>query len=376
MTVLIIIVVALIALVLFLYFYKRRSRVSGIPAYVEAMVALLENNDALATKKFKEAVHIDSDLVDAYIRLGDLYRKKGDIDRAIQIHQSLTVRPTLSKLEEKRVYYALVNDLLETSRHNKAISFLKEIIKIDKKDKNAHELILKLYEDLGNYSDCITLCEGGGFPRCSNERIAFYYASYARQMLDKPGDAEVDQDKQSLALLKKALKIAPNSLPALYYLARYHEKNDDLKKAKEHYEKIITHHPNCAFLVIPHLEKVLFELDCFDEIIPLYEEVFNKDHKNSSVGMALANLYVKKNDLAAAKEIYHTLADANPENVTPRLQILKLTVSDKSLKEQLTEIEKTLARTLYQCTHCGRSSETFQMLCPQCRNIGTYSLHA
>jgi len=375
MTLLIIIVVVLIALVLFLYFYQRRKGVSGIPPYVEAMVALLENDNPVAMKKFKEAVRIDSNLVDAYIRLGDLYRKKGDVERAIQIHQSLTVRPTLNKREEKRVYYALVQDLLETSRHNKAISFLKEILKIDKKDKHAHDLILRLYEDLQNYGDCITLCEKGGFPRCSNERLAFYYASFARQQIDPVSEIDPEKSKETLSLLKKALKIAPNSLPAMYYFAQYYEKKNDLKKAKEYYCKIITHHSNCAFLVIPHLEKVLFELDSFDEIIPLYEEVFNKDPKNGAIGMALANLYEKKNDLKAAKELYQTLMDSDPDNVSPRLQLLKLSVDDTSVEDQLNEIEKVVSRSQYQCVKCNYLSETFEMLCPKCRDIGTYSLH-
>jgi lipopolysaccharide biosynthesis regulator YciM len=343
---------------------------------VEAMVALLENDTTLAMKKFKDAVRIDSDLVDAYIRLGDLYRKKGDVERAIQIHQSLTVRPTLNKHEEKRVYYALVQDLLDTSRHNKAISFLKEILKIDKKDRYAHNLILKLYEELENYGDCITLCEKGGFPRCSNERLAFYYASFAQQKLESQSESDPDAYKESLGLLKKALKIAPDSLPALYYMAKYYENKGDLKKAKEYYSKIITQHSNCAFLAISHLEKVLFELDLFDEVIPIYEEVFNKDTKNASIGMALANIYIKKNDLKAAKEIFATLMDNDPENVVPRLQLLKLTIDDQSITDQLNEIESIIKRTQYQCTKCGHKSKAFEMLCPTCRDIGSYSLHS
>ena len=166
MIVLMILIVALIACVMFLYFYRKHEKATGHTPYIEALIALLENRENLAMKKFKEAVSIDSDLVDAYVRLGDLYRKKGDVERAIQIHQSLTVRPTLNKHEEKKVYLALVNDMLEATRLNKATSFLKEIIKIDKKDKHARELILKIYEDMGNYVDCIALYEEGGIRSC------------------------------------------------------------------------------------------------------------------------------------------------------------------------------------------------------------------
>ena len=374
MTVLIIIVVALIALVVLLYMYRRKSKTSGIPAYVEAMVALLENNDALAMKKFKEAVRIESGLVDAYIRLGDLYRRSGDIERAIQIHQSLTVRPTLNKQEEKRVYYALVNDFLETSRHNKAISFLKEILKIDKKDTHARELILKLYEDMGNYGDCIALYEGGGFSRNDNNRLAFYYASFAHQKLHAKGEIDPEQEKEGVNLLKKALKVAPDSLPALFHFAQYHEKKEDLKKAKDLYTKIITQKPDCAFLVIPHLEKVFFELDLFDEIIPIYEDIFTKNNKNCAIGIALATLYEKKNDIAASTEVYANLTESCPDSIIPKLRLMKIMTDDESIKEKLDDIEGTVSRTYYDCGKCGYGSETFVMLCPQCRSIGSYSL--
>jgi len=126
MTLFIILIAALVIFVLYLYFGQKRERTSGYTPYVEALSALLEDNEDIAIKKFKEAVSLDSGLIDAYIRLGDLYRKRGDVSRAVQIHQSLTVRPTLKKHEEKKVYYALVNDLLATTRYNKAVSFKKK----------------------------------------------------------------------------------------------------------------------------------------------------------------------------------------------------------------------------------------------------------
>ncbi|MGB7055757.1 MAG: hypothetical protein WBE28_10600, partial [bacterium] len=141
MTALIFIVVALIAIVLYLFFHRRREKTTAFQPYLEALVALLDSDDELAMKRLKEAVNVNSDLFDAYIRLGDLYRKKGDPGRAMQIHQSLTARPTLKKHEEKKLYYALAQDALAASRPNRAISLLKEILKIDKKDNHAYNLI-------------------------------------------------------------------------------------------------------------------------------------------------------------------------------------------------------------------------------------------
>ncbi len=372
MTVLIIIVVALIAIVLYLYFYRRREKITAYIPYIEGLVGLLENNEELAMKKFKDAVSIDSDLIDAYIRLGDLYRKRGDVSRALQIHQSLTVRPTLKKQEEKKIYYALVQDLLDTSRHNKAISFLKEILKIDKKDKRAYELVLRIYEDMEHYGDCIALYEEGAVKPKEGKKYAFYYASLANSKLKNFTEKNPDVEKEVVNLLKKALKISANSLTALYYLGNYFGQKGDLKKAKEYYYKLITQHPDYTFLIIPKYEKVYFELGSFDEIIPVYEKIFRNNPENFAVGFALADLYEKKNDIETAKDVYRSLSDKYPKSILPKLRLLKSMVEEESVKEKIDEIENTVSHKMYKCKNCGFDTEKFSFLCPQCHAVESF----
>jgi len=371
-TALTIIVVALIALVLYLYFHRRREKITAYKPYIEGLVALLENNGDLAMKKFKETVNIDSDLVDAYIRLGDLYRKKGDVSRAIQIHQSLTVRPTLKTHEEKKIYYALVQDMLDTSRHNKAISLLKEILKIDKKDRNAQELVLRIYEDMENYGDCIALYEEGAIKPKETKKHAFYYASFANMKMNNLTGDNPDAERTIVNLLRRALKISETSLSALYHLGNYFGQKGDLKKAKEFYLKLITHHPDYAFLIIPKFEKVYFELGLFDKMIPVYEKIFLDNPNNFSVGFALADLYEKKNDIESAKEVYRKLSEKYPKSILPQLRLLRSMVEDESMKERISEIEHTVSYKHFKCSACGFDTEKFTFLCPQCHTAESF----
>lgn len=372
MIVLIIIIVALIAIILYFYLYRQREKATGYTPYLEALLALLENNEDLAMKKLKDTVSINSDLVDAYIKLGDLYRKRGDIARAIQIHQSLTVRPTLRRHEEKKVYYALVEDSLHANRPNKAVSFLKEILKIDKKDKQAQALILKINEDMENYGDCVSMYEEGRFKPKEQRRHAFYYASMANNRLKNLPEENADLEKEAFNLFKKALKILPNSLTALYCLGNYFEQQGDLRKAQEYYLKIFKQHPEHAFLIIPKFEKVYFELGSFEEIIPLYEKIFQESPKNFSVGFALANLYEKKNDMESAKDIYRKLSELYPKSILPRLYELRLMTEDKLIKRNIAEIEKNIRRQDYICNNCGFETQNFSFICPRCHAIESF----
>jgi len=372
MILLVIIVIALIVLILYFYLHRQRARVTGYTPYLAGLLALLENKEELAIKKLKETVGIDSNLVDAYVILGDLYRRRGDISRAIQIHQSLTVRPTLKRHEEKKVYYALVQDVLQANRPNKAVSFLKEILKIDKKDKQARALILRIYEDMENYGDCISFYEEGRFRPKEERRRAFYYASMANIKLKNLTENNSDLEKEALNLFRKALKISANSLTPLFYLGNHFVQKGDLKKAQEYYLKIITQHPKHAFLIIPKFEKVYFELGAFDEIISIYEKIFQENPKNFSVGFALANLYEKKNDIESAKDVYRKLSDLYPKSSLPKLYGLKLMTEDKTIKRGIAEIEKTIRRKEFRCNNCGYEMQKFSFICPRCHAIESF----
>jgi len=216
MTFLPIIVIVLIAIILYLYFRPRREKAVVNLNYIEALIAELDGNFDQAIKKYKEALSIDTELVDAYIRLGNLYKKKGDITRAIQIHQSLTVRPTLKKEIEKRIYYALAQDYLDHNRPNKAVSFLKEILKIDRNEKIAREKILHIYEDLQNFQDCLSFIEEFNFGKEDTKRQAYYYSSLANSKLTESTEDREELEKEAIGLFKKALKIAPDSITTLY----------------------------------------------------------------------------------------------------------------------------------------------------------------
>ncbi len=373
MTALIFIVVALIAIILYLYFHRRHEKTTAYQPYLESLIALLDSDDELAMKRLKEAVNVNSDLFDAYVRLGDLYRKKGDPARAMQIHQSLTARPTLKKHEEKKLYYSLAKDALAATRPNRAISFLKEILKIDKKDKQAYDMILKIYEDMGNYSDCITVYEEGSFKPKDENRRAFYYAALARDRMEKTKEENKDGEKDVNSLLRKSLRIAPGSVTGMYYTGLLYERENEPKKAREYYLRIIDHNPEYAFLIIPHLEKVSFELGSFNDIIPIYEKIAVQDPRNFSVGFALAKLYEKKNDVESARDVYLKLAELFPRSVLPKLRLLKLQMEDEELIEAVDEIENTLSGQEYKCNNCGNTKANFAFLCEQCHAIESFS---
>lgn len=370
----IILLVASIAIILYLYFRPHKVKSATPAAYLDGLIALLDGHEDLALRRLKDAVAVDTDLTDAYIRLGNLYRKKGDIERAIQIHQSLTVRPTLKKDEEKKVYFALIQDYIAAGRPNKSVAFLKEILKIDKNDRAAWNMVVRIYEDLQNWQECAAAFEDQPNSDFRDpKRFAFCLASLAgNRMKETAADDEGNSDRETHNLLKKALRIHPDSLAALYYNAEYHRSKDDLKKAREFYLKIAGQVPDFLFLIIPNLEKVMYDLGSFDEMIPLYERIFRDNPKNFPVGFALAALYEKKNELESAREIYRKISEIHPKNVASRLNLLRLGTEDKNIRRDLADASKSQGELKFTCAVCGSSAAKFSFLCPVCHALESY----
>ena len=122
-----IILVIILIVVLFIAVYPslreliRRRRII-LPAYTEGLALLLEGNQTGAIDKFKQAVQRDSNNINAYLRLSELYLEKGEIERTIQILEALALRRTLDKNQENIIFHSLGQVYLKTERCAQALT--------------------------------------------------------------------------------------------------------------------------------------------------------------------------------------------------------------------------------------------------------------
>jgi len=70
--------------------------------YFRGLNFLINEQPDKALDVFIRMVEIDNDTIETHLALGNLFRKKGEVDRAIRIHQNLIARPQLSK--QQRVH--------------------------------------------------------------------------------------------------------------------------------------------------------------------------------------------------------------------------------------------------------------------------------
>ena len=313
MTWLILVILAL--LVVALYPVVRdflRKRRAAVPAYVEGLQAALDGRTAVAIARLKEAVATDSDNVDAYIRLGDLFMQQGEVERAIKVHENLALRRNLDKRDEEKVLQALVRDYVKADRKVKAISMLEELVHLDKTDAESAERLAELYLETGAWDKCEEQLKE--LARHQRQRAARLYTEYGRAYpRDNPGAA--------LAAFETALKLDPNSIPARLYLGDHQLSQGDTNAAISTWNDILELTPEENALVRDRLERAYFDAGKFEDITALYEKLLRKLPDDAGLVVALAEIYQKKEDLSSAIRLLERFSSRLKRDVFPRVAL-------------------------------------------------------
>jgi len=144
--VILIAVTFLIAILTYYQFKKPSNKKRTDTIYMEALNAMLLSDKKKAVNLLSILVKNDSEHVSAYLQLGNLLRDE-DADRAIKIHQMLTVRQKLDKETKIEIFKSLALDYKKINDMQKSKIEAEKIFQIDKTNLWANEFLLSLAEE-------------------------------------------------------------------------------------------------------------------------------------------------------------------------------------------------------------------------------------
>src|SRR5688500_18543962 len=124
---------------------RRRARES--PHYMLGLNFLVANQIDQAIDELSKAARGAGDPLEIHLILGNLYREKGQVGRAIQEHQALLQRPNLRKLEHANVLLCLGLDYKRGGFVDRALEAFNEVLRLDPGNEYALVNLEKLYEE-------------------------------------------------------------------------------------------------------------------------------------------------------------------------------------------------------------------------------------
>lgn len=354
----------------------QRRRASQAPRlYMEALRAIVDGDDHTAFERLKAVVTEDSNYLDAYLKLGDLLRRRGRHDRAIRVHEDLTLRLGLPKADAIAVQKSLAQDYLAAGKTQEAESALRKIMELDKDHQWATEKLVRLMEENGRFDEAYeTRRDALKRAGQSDGHILALYKVLAGIKVAANGKGH-----EARLNYKDALNHDAKCLPALLYLGDSYWKEGRHQDAVEWWTQFTETEPKMAHVVFERLRKAFFEMGQYGEITHVYERTLDVDPKNAGALLGLAELALKKGEYDNALTQFRHVLDIDADNVAARAGIVRVLVEQKRLRDASGEIDLLLETTPfhrrgYTCRRCGHTVDEPAWHCPKCKAVDSFDL--
>ncbi|MCX8015540.1 MAG: tetratricopeptide repeat protein [candidate division WOR-3 bacterium] len=324
--IIILILIAGIAAYPFIRDLVKRQK-TPLASYTEALCLILDGKEDEAIEKLKQTVTMDSNNVDAYLRLAELFIKKGETARAAKIFERLALRRNMSKEEEKKVYSNLANYYIKTDRIQRAISLLEELVNLDRNNIPHYERLLELYSKSERWQECEELLKKLEKIQTNKEQLSNYYLEIGKKLSSK-------NPEQSAKYLKQALAFNRKSVAALLTLGDYYYNKQEVETAVKIWNEILEYFPAQNSLVRSRLERAYYDLGQYEKVINLYEQLLTKIPEDISLYFALARIHLKKDEIDNAIKIINRMPFDKRKDTLPQIALATLYL-------KLNDIDKT-----------------------------------
>ena len=131
------------------------QRSASDDAFLRGVTHLMADHTDQAIEEFTKAVTLNSETVETYVVLGNLFRQKGEIDRAVRIRQSIIARPHLDKAIKLQALYDLGLDYRKGGLFNRAVDAFNEVLQMNPSHVEANRQMVSLYEEMRDWEKAL-----------------------------------------------------------------------------------------------------------------------------------------------------------------------------------------------------------------------------
>jgi lipopolysaccharide biosynthesis regulator YciM len=311
---------------------NRKSKQStDVEVYNKALKAIIDNNHERAFQILKDLIQKDSNNTEAYLLLGNLLRDR-NINKAIRIHQSIIIRPGLSKQMKVQIHQALGLDYLEVGNTIRAEDEFKKIIELNSKNIWALTMLKNICIDNQSWDKALDL-EKKLIKYQSKSKNEESMLNYFIAMDYK----KKDNQKNYINFLERSVLSEHVYHESYLELAKVYQKKGDIDLAIKNLILFADKEPNASIKTFKDIENMLFEKNRFNEIEELYQGILSSMfHKY--VFNRLIDIYLEKNDEDAARELIEKFAKQHEESYIIKLNRIKLDTDDIELRKSLSEV--------------------------------------
>lgn len=351
----------------------RSDDASAVNADYLRGISQLVNDDAdRAIATFSRLLEVDNDTVETHLALGNLFRRQGDIDRALRLHQNLVARPNLALEHRNQARFELAQDYLRAGVLDRAEDLFRELVDQAPFETRSLTGLITIHEKVRDWDSAITDTRRLEKVRHTSLRpiLAQYYCELAEQAL------QGGEPRQVQSQLKSARQAFVDCARISLIAGTLAAKNDDPRGAIRAYRRVAQQDSAFVYEIIEPVRRCFESLgdasgyaEFLLDVMAVYQgaqphvayaRLLSRQDR-ADEGIAHLSRYLQEEPSWIG--FYHMLdlaASDHQSGLTGPLDSLRLSLGEIIEREPL-----------YHCGQCGFSGGYLHWQCPSCRQWNT-----
>jgi lipopolysaccharide biosynthesis regulator YciM len=349
---------------------RKRNR-SFSNRYFQGLNYLLDEQPDKAIAVFIEMAEVTADTIETHLALGSLFRRRGEVERAIRIHQNIISKPGLAERQKTRALLELGEDYMRAGLFDRAEKLFNELIERESHAPSALRHLLDIYQQEKDWEKA--LHQAQQLESVTGEKMGLVMSHFCCEM----AEADLAEEEPALARkhLRKARRYFPESIRARVILAKIASQQGMYSEALDVYEEIAAMDLEYIHDILPAYIESAKYAEQFPRALERMEE-WTQHYDGISLLLSRTAVIREEQGLAAAT---HHLAEALTQrpSVKGLDHLIELKLEGGPETESGDEILRAVAQKLlarqpsYRCTHCGYAGHSHHWQCPSCKNWST-----
>ncbi len=351
--------------------YKRRYRKTESafnPAYFKGLNYLLNEQPDKAIDVFIGLLEVNSETVETHLALANLFRRRGETERAIRIHQNLIARPSLHGQQRAQAMVELGLDYMHAGVLDRAEQLFLELLQLPNPPTEAARQLLRIYQQEKKWQRAIDMAKLLDGQKQDNVQplIAHFYCELAEQSLER-------DRHESLNLIKMALFHDADCVRASLLEARLQLSLSQPQKALKALQNIERQNQNFLPEAIPLLYQAYQQTANLAAFRNWLEQLIQRHPNLTSARLMLARLIDELDGRNAAQQFLYDELHRHPSVEGLHTLINLGENSQLALVPLIQQITGAMVHKgdRYTCKNCGFSGKTLHWLCPGCARWAT-----
>ena len=339
-------------------------------SYFQGLNFLLNEQPDKAIDSFLEVAKVDSQTVELHFALGNLFRRRGETERAIRMHQNLIDRPDLNEGVRLHALSELGQDFLKAGLLDRAEEIFNKLVGTSFEDE-AKRNLLEIYQAEKEWQKAIELARE--LPDvASQQEVAEFYCELAA------GDIMRSRPDSARAHLEAAMQQNRKCVRASLLQGDLLLQEGNPQAAIDAWQRIEQQDPTYLALVAQRLLDAYRKLDQLDVGIALLRGYLER-YPSLDLIDVVYQLVLEREGNSVAYRLVRDELQRNPSLLgLEKLMRARLPLVEPELRPDI-DLAKTIIQgytqrlSRYRCNNCGFKARQFYWRCPACGGWESYS---